>query len=103
MTLKTLAFLLAGAAAITFYRRKQQLSLEGASATSSEPNADSISSLQTPSSSQSERLQDLKLVNAGVESPSDENRDQLAAAPPSDKSQQVDDIKPELPDVARGA
>ena len=108
MAIKSLTLLLAvGGLAAAFYRAGQRsaqpdgTSALPASAGLDDANREPLGSA-TSAANPGERLQDLKLANAGLgSSANDDNEDLLA--PPRGEEQQSENIKPGLPDFARGA
>lgn len=92
MALKTLTLLFAASGiAAVFYRAGQRAALAGP-----EPQADD------PSLDPGERKQDLQLANAGMGTNANEHNEDLLTPPRGDE-QQAENIKPGLPDFARGA
>jgi hypothetical protein len=57
---------------------------------------------QRPTPNFGERLQNMQLANAGIGSAAGDDHEDLLA-PPTPDEQQSEDIKPGLPDFARGA
>ncbi len=110
MAIKTLSLLLAvGGIAAAFYRAGQRSVHTGASSsalTGSSAGLDEASRAPlgsaTAATNPGERLQDLKLANAGLGSSANEDNEDLLA-PPRGEDQQAENIKPGLPDFARGA
>jgi hypothetical protein len=93
MVLRSLSLVLAATGiALAFYRLGQQ----------STPASGPEDSLEPPDANTGERLQDLKLANAGMGvSPDDVHEDLLT--PPRGDEPQSDTIRPGLPDFWRGA
>lgn len=94
MALKTLTLLLAVTGiGVTLYRMGQRPAAGGA-AGAWQPSASTLNF--------GEKLQDMQLANAGMGSAANANNEDLLASPRADE-QQSEDIKPGLPDFARGA
>lgn len=97
MALKTLTWLLAGAGiGMAVYRMGRRPADAGAAAAL--PPAQPLAS----SPNLGERMQGMHLANAGMGSAANADNEDLLAPPRADE-QQSDDIKPGLPDFARGA
>ncbi|HEY0818493.1 MAG TPA: hypothetical protein VGD46_06925 [Rhizobacter sp.] len=96
MALRTFTLLLAAGAGLALYRMVQRPgATEGASPSPARGEAD-------PTPTFGERLQNMQLANAGIGSAASDDHEDLLA-PPTPEEQQSEDIKPGLPDFARGA
>lgn len=100
MALKTLTLVLAATGiGMALYRMGQRPGAEVAPAPQS-PAADPEPLGSSPNFG--EKLQDMNLANAGMGSAANVDNEDLLASPRADE-QQREDIKPGLPDFARGA
>ncbi|MBL0727199.1 hypothetical protein [Piscinibacter sp. HJYY11] len=105
MALKTLTLLLAATGiGVALYRMGQQRS---ATQDSSADDGDTLAAEPSPLLSASkpnfgEQLQDMQLANAGMGAAGNSPNEDLLSPPRADE-QQTEEIRPGLPDFARGA